>query len=712
MTMKAKTCGVREAMAEQLLKYQANLLNCERLAAMLQGGLSKTLLIDSRSFLEYNTSHVLNSVNICCSKLMKRRLQQDKVSIREVLRNTCQVPVEEKEEVIVYDQCTQDLDGLSTENFLSVLLGKLSVAYKNVSLLTGGFNHFQSCFPTLCEGKLPTFNLPTLSQPCLPVANVGPTRILPFLYLGSQKDVFNREVMEFYEINYVLNTSVTCPKPDYVPDTHFLRIPVNDNYAERIFPWFDKIIEFIDMVRESNGCVVVHCMAGVSRSATACIAFVMKHLNLSSDDAYRYVKDKRPSISPNFNFLGQLLEFEKLLTERRTASAVIDQPARLDFQTKDTMEDPDEKDFLFCDVLLDNKSNEARWKEEREATSPSQTHTAKSLSNTAPVRDMRQVKRSFSLNVKHCLEMPYIVPGLSTGLCFNKQNPKSGTEKTTKAAAERSAESSGSESEQDQVEILHDFSRVRFRRNRLRKSPCRSVSCPQGLNRSLQYGQDCQGDPGVHRKFELDFAQAVRMSSSPGFNSQSGQTNRSPGFSPASSQGRSLQYNESCKGEPGAHRKFELDLRMSSSPGLSSSSSASRSLQYNETCKGESGTHRKFEPDSSPGFSSSSSASSTPSLHDPTVVYRQRRLDLDFPSPNSTPSASGSPGCHGNRKRNSRGLYLSIPSPNGTVLDKWRQSLDPADAAASHDASCQRQYEENKLPQQGHSQNVDMIPVS
>ncbi|XP_035663968.1 dual specificity protein phosphatase 16-like [Branchiostoma floridae] len=660
MTMKAKTASMREAMAESLLKYQANLLNCERLAAMLQGGLPKTLLIDSRSFLEYNTSHVLNSVNICCSKLMKRRLQQDKVSIREVLRNTCHVQDEEKDEVIVYDQCTQDLDGLSTENFLSVLLGKLSSAYKNVSLLTGGFNHFQSCFPTLCEGKLPTFNLPTLSQPCLPVANVGPTRILPFLYLGSQKDVFNREVMEFYEINYVLNTSVTCPKPDYVPDTHFLRIPVNDNYAERIFPWFDKIIEFIDMVRESNGCVVVHCMAGVSRSATACIAFVMKHLNLSSDDAYRYVKDKRPSISPNFNFLGQLLEFEKLLTERRAQSAVIqDQPTRLDFPQHSAIEDPDEKDFLFCDVLLDNKSNEARWKEgrdvSRDVSSQSQSHPGKSLSNTSPVRDMRQVKRSFSLNVKHCLEMPYIVPGLATGLCFNKQKPRSGTEKSAKAAPERPekvGESSGSESEQDQVEILHDFSRVRFRRNRLRKSPCRSVSCPQGLNRSLnlQYNSDDKKpELGTHRKFELDFAQAVRMTSSPGFSSQS---------SPSSSQ--------SSQG---------------STPSLHDPA-----VVYRQ--------------------------GNTPTLHDPAVVYRQRRLDLDFPSPSSASSQGGSPSSLGRRKRNNRGLYLSIPSPNGTVLDKWRQSLDPSEAAHAADSSCQRQYEESKLPQQSHSQNVDMIPVS
>lgn len=56
----------------------------------------------------------------------------------------------------------------------------------------GGFATFSSCFPGLCEGK-PAALLPvSLSQPCLPVPSVGLTRILPHLYLGSQKDVLNK----------------------------------------------------------------------------------------------------------------------------------------------------------------------------------------------------------------------------------------------------------------------------------------------------------------------------------------------------------------------------------------------------------------------------------------------------------------------------------------------------------------------------------------
>ncbi len=41
--------------------------------------IAQVLIVDSRSFLEYNDLHIQGAVNVCCSKLVKRRLQQDKV---------------------------------------------------------------------------------------------------------------------------------------------------------------------------------------------------------------------------------------------------------------------------------------------------------------------------------------------------------------------------------------------------------------------------------------------------------------------------------------------------------------------------------------------------------------------------------------------------------------------------------------------------------
>lgn len=42
---------------------------------------SQVLIIDSRSFTDYNACHIQSAVNISYSKVVKRRLQQDKVNI-------------------------------------------------------------------------------------------------------------------------------------------------------------------------------------------------------------------------------------------------------------------------------------------------------------------------------------------------------------------------------------------------------------------------------------------------------------------------------------------------------------------------------------------------------------------------------------------------------------------------------------------------------
>ncbi|XP_078272848.1 dual specificity protein phosphatase 16 [Rhinoraja longicauda] len=298
-------------------KTRTQMVTAEKLVALLESGIDKVLVIDSRSFVEYNASHLLDAVNINCSKLMKRRLQHDKVQIVELIQHSAKqkIEVDVTQEVVVYDQCTQDVSRLPSDSFTSVLLSKLEKKFNIVSLLAGGFARFSSTFGSLCEGKSSLVPA-NISQPCLAVTNTGPTRILPHLYLGCQRDVLNKELMQQIDVGYVLNASNTCPKPDFIPETHFLRVPVNDSFSEKILPWLDKSVEFIEKAKASNGCVLVHCLAGISRSATIAIAYIMKRMDMSLDEAYRFVKEKRPTISPNFNFLGQLLDFEKGLKTR------------------------------------------------------------------------------------------------------------------------------------------------------------------------------------------------------------------------------------------------------------------------------------------------------------------------------------------------------------------------------------------------------------
>lgn len=62
--------------------------------------------------------------------------------------------------------------------------------------------------------------------------------------------------------------------------------------------------EAIAFIKEgmSQGAVFVHCFAGVSRSATMTIAFLMKEHKMQFYDAMSFVRRKRNVIFPNIGF--------------------------------------------------------------------------------------------------------------------------------------------------------------------------------------------------------------------------------------------------------------------------------------------------------------------------------------------------------------------------------------------------------------------------
>lgn len=75
----------------------------------------------------------------------------------------------------------------------------------------------------------------------------------------------------------------------------------------------------IDKGRPSGKATLVHCRVGVSRSATICIAEVMRTLNLSYPRAYCFVRARRLNviIQPHLRFSYELLKWEETLQQRR-----------------------------------------------------------------------------------------------------------------------------------------------------------------------------------------------------------------------------------------------------------------------------------------------------------------------------------------------------------------------------------------------------------
>ncbi|XP_026870518.2 dual specificity protein phosphatase 8 [Electrophorus electricus] len=138
------------------------------------------------------------------------------------------------------------------------------------------------------------------------------SRILPHLYLGAESDV-TQDCLSTRGISYVLSVSRCCPQPSFVLQSQYLRIPIDDSLRDDLLPWIPQALRFIDGAMSLGCSVIVHCAAGISRSPALVVAYVMYSLGMDLEHAYRFVKERRPTISPNFNFLGQLQLFQNTL---------------------------------------------------------------------------------------------------------------------------------------------------------------------------------------------------------------------------------------------------------------------------------------------------------------------------------------------------------------------------------------------------------------
>lgn len=90
-------------------------------------------------------------------------------------------------------------------------------------------------------------------------------------------------------------------------DKQYFRIIAEDSKESDLKQYFHVVCDFI----HKHNKVLVHCVAGVSRSATICIAYLIKYGHLDFYQAYMVLKTARPIICPNYGFIKQLLEFEK-----------------------------------------------------------------------------------------------------------------------------------------------------------------------------------------------------------------------------------------------------------------------------------------------------------------------------------------------------------------------------------------------------------------
>lgn len=125
-----------------------------------------------------------------------------------------------------------------------------------------------------------------------------------FLYLGSQDSV-NLENIQTHKISHILSVGIPSPPVEANVVLKFIEcldLPDTDLRLE-ILP---LACTFIDDARRVGGKVLVHCNAGVSRSASLVIGYLIISCGYAFQDAYNLVKSKRACIQPNAGFMLQL----------------------------------------------------------------------------------------------------------------------------------------------------------------------------------------------------------------------------------------------------------------------------------------------------------------------------------------------------------------------------------------------------------------------
>ena len=91
-------------------------------------------------------------------------------------------------------------------------------------------------------------------------------------------------------------------KPLFPRDFTYKVINVADVSSSSLIRHFPSAISFIKDGMTRGGGVLVHCFAGVSRSATVVIAYLMQEKNMSFSDAFAFASKRRPVIFPNMGF--------------------------------------------------------------------------------------------------------------------------------------------------------------------------------------------------------------------------------------------------------------------------------------------------------------------------------------------------------------------------------------------------------------------------
>ena len=145
-------------------------------------------------------------------------------------------------------------------------------------------------------------------------------RIIGNLYLSDADTAADKDYLDELGINSIITIGhglLSRHVRDPLSRMNYHYIALADRPEEPIHEHFDVVDAFIRENIAADRRVLVHCQAGVSRSATLVVAHLMKHYGMPFDLALKYVQARRPVVYPNSGFMERLREYDEVLRRGR-----------------------------------------------------------------------------------------------------------------------------------------------------------------------------------------------------------------------------------------------------------------------------------------------------------------------------------------------------------------------------------------------------------
>lgn len=263
------------------------------------------LLIDARNKLEYDESHIITA------KLGPK--DGDYFTVPYDAELEC------KTHVIIYDSNCRFLRDKSPAIDCATVVAN-NGSKNPVKILRGGYEDFSAMYPFLRTQKI--LYMPQEYD----VIETYPCEILPgTIYIGNREQASSNIIHKELKVRAHINLSTEDDKFFTEEDKDsYLQIPIEDSVGEDFTEHIESIIQFIDEHRKKNNTILIWSTNGISRSAAACITYLMYYYKWSLRDAWRHIISCKFTIRPNRGLVKQLADFEEKATGKQVTN--VDDP--------------------------------------------------------------------------------------------------------------------------------------------------------------------------------------------------------------------------------------------------------------------------------------------------------------------------------------------------------------------------------------------------